>query len=177
MSDDSHAEADPSHAGSAPFTFRSGSWMGKAAALAMVVAFAAAVVGYWRPERTAVGLVGIAVLVGMALASAVWWRVRVDPSRRWVTRSALLVGLVPVYWRRIHAADVAAVRLHGRRRPRQWHDLWYVSLVRHDGRLMTLDWRTVVRTHEPTESWQRAGRIADALHLPLENKGLTRPSV
>ncbi|MEX2670613.1 MAG: hypothetical protein WD294_00745 [Phycisphaeraceae bacterium] len=155
-----------------PFTFRSGSWSGKAAALAMVLAFGSAVTLYWELQRTAVGLVGITLLVAMALACAIWWRVRVDPGTRSVTRSAMLVGLVPLAWRKMQGDQIATVRFEGKRRARAWHDYWYIYIIGTDGRSMTVDWASVVRTDEPTEAWQHAQKIARALGVPVENKGI-----
>lgn len=172
--DTDDAVAKPAGAGHErePFSFRSGNWLGKALALGMVVAFAAAVIGYWEPQRTPVGIIGIALLVGMALVTAVWFRVRVDPSRRRVTRYAVLLGVVPIFWRSYEAGDFDAVRLSAYRGARRWQDLWYISLRREDGKLITLDWQAVSRTAEPTEPWELAQRIAAALDLPAENKGI-----
>lgn len=155
-----------------PFGFRSGNWLGKGLAFGMVVAFAAAVIGYWQPQRTVVGVIGIIVLIAMAVATAVWFRVRVNPSRRRVTRYAMLLGVLPIFWRSYAAADFDAVRLSAYRGARRWQDLWYITLRRQNGKLVTLDWQAVPRTAEPTEPWQRAQRIAAALNLPTENKGI-----
>lgn len=162
------------------FTFRCGSWLGKALAFVTVMVFAAAVVWYWRPLGTWVGWAGMAVLIAMALATAVWWHVRVQPVGGGegrggkVTWVATLLGIVPVWWRSVEADRLKAVRLSAQRQSRRWHDVWYVSVVRDDGRTSTLHWQTLPRTDEPTEAWELAQRVARALGVPAENKGIQR---